>query len=524
MLLKFFRKRKNMKLIMWGIAILIIPAFVIWGSGSSDKKKTEGPGYAGKIFGKKISYEQYADMWQVSRDYAVRAFGANVPPEMIDQLAWNRLLLLEEAEREKITADDRDVIKQITSFQAFQRNGVFDKKLYKSALGDSARGFEERIRDDIRISKLRDRVISEVSVTDEEVKEEYKKKHEKIKSSYILAPFKDFEKNVTYQEPDLIGFYGNNKTSFSKPETINVKYIDILFSGFNDKVSIGEDSIRKYFEEHLEDYKKPGSEEIPEFTDDIKNGISEKLSSDRKKSLAEELAYKVLDAALEKNNLNEPAREFNLQSGLTGFFSMQEAVPDIGWSYELAKTGFELGAGEISDTLIKTDKGFYIIQLAEKRKPYIPEFKEAREEIKEAYIKNKSAELAGHEAKKIHEIISGRLRSGENFQDICKELSIEIKQTDLITRDAYMPGLGMAANLVEACASLKPGEISSPIKMQDNWVTARLDEYQNIDETKFLEEKEEFSENFLEKKKQEAFDQWFEALKKQAGFVNHIAR
>ena len=305
---------------------------------------------------------------------------------------------------------------------------------------------------------------------------------------------------------------------------IRDRYIGVLFSGFDDEVSIGEEPVRKYFEEHLEDYKKPGSEEIPEFTDDIKNRISEKLSSDRKRSLAEELAYKVLDSALEKNNLNEPAREFNLQSGRTGFFGMQEAVPDIGWSYEFTKTGFELEIGEISGALIKTDKGFYIIQLAERRKSYAPEFEEAKEAVKEAYIKNKSAELAGHEAKKIYEVISGRLKAGENFRDICGELSLEIKQTDLIARDAYVPGLGMAASLVDACASLKPGEISPPIKMQDNWVIARLDEYQGMDEDEFLGEKEEFSENFLEKKRQEAFDQWFEVLKKQAGFVNYIAR
>ena len=55
MLLKFLRKRKNMKRIIWVLAILIIPAFVIWGAGTSDKKKRKGPDYAGKIFDRKVT-------------------------------------------------------------------------------------------------------------------------------------------------------------------------------------------------------------------------------------------------------------------------------------------------------------------------------------------------------------------------------------------------------------------------------------------------------------------------------------
>jgi len=58
MLLKFLRKRKNMKRIMWALAILIIPAFVIWGAGTSEKRKEKGPSYAGKVFARKVSFEE----------------------------------------------------------------------------------------------------------------------------------------------------------------------------------------------------------------------------------------------------------------------------------------------------------------------------------------------------------------------------------------------------------------------------------------------------------------------------------
>lgn len=519
MLLKFLRKRKNMKRIMWALAILIIPAFVIWGAGTAGKKDRKGPDYAGKIFNKKISLEEYVDMWRVTRDNLTRSFGTNIPPEFIDEMTWNRIILLELAKRENISINDSEVVENIASFPVFQRNGAFDKKLYKSMLGESARGFEEKLRDDIRISKLREKLTADVSLTAEEIKESYKRQYEKIKASYISIPFSDFEKDVRYDETDLVKFYTQNKENFIKPEQINVKYIEVLLSGFDKEVFINEEDIKRYFEEHMSDFKKPDSDEMPELDDAIKTRISEKLAVQRKTSLAEELAYKVLDKALNKKNLDEAGRSFALEAKETGFFTMQEEVPGIGFSYEFTKRGFELEAGEISNVLIKTEKGFYIIRLKEKKESYIPVFREVKDLVVKSFIKNESIKLAEKDAKKLYMKIKGRL-----FENIAQGIGKEVKTTDFITRDGYIPALGPALGFVDSCASLKTGEISEPIKMLENWAIARLDDYQGIDEVNFIKEKDKFKEEVLLRKKQQVFDRWFERLKKEANFVSYTSR
>ncbi|MFC1621346.1 SurA N-terminal domain-containing protein [Candidatus Omnitrophota bacterium] len=515
MLLKFLRKKKNMKRIIWGLAILIIPAFVIWGAGSSGKKRGKGPNYAGKIFDKKISFDKYADMWRVTRDQAIRSFGNNVPPEFIEQMAWTRLLLLEAAKREKIVANDSELVESITSSPAFQRDGKFDKKLYKSMLGQAARSWENKLRDDILISKLREKVTSGVSVTDEEVKKYYRKKFEKIKASYISIPFNEFEKDIQYQESDLMEFYGKNKDLFRKPDEINVKYIEVLFSQFDKEVYVDEETIEKYFEEHISDYKKPDSEEMPVLDEAIKKGISEKLGMEKKVSLAEELSYKALDNLLDKKDMEKTAQIFALQAKETGFFNMQQEIPGIGWSYEFTKKGFELDNEELSNVLIKTDKGFYMIQLKERKASYIPEFPETRDSVIASYTKNKSIELSGKEAEKIH----ARIKNGQTIESI----GSKIKETDPVARDDYIPALGPAKDFVEACASLKTGEIAGPIKMPETWAILRLNEHQDIDEAKFIEEKESFKEELLAKNKQDSFNKYFEELKKKSNLVSYTA-
>lgn len=462
-----------MKRIMWGLAILIIPAFIIWGAGMSTKNKTKKFDYAGKLFGKKISHEYYYNMWNVARDYAVKAFGNNVPTEFIDQVAWSRIILLEQANSVNLRVTDQEVVQKIASFPVFQRkNGIFDPKLYKSMLGDTARAFEEKLRDDIIIEKLRENVTANISVTDEEVKNEYRKKFEKVKSSYILIPFADFENVAEYKDSNLLNFYEKNKTAFKKSEQVNVKYIEILLSNPN----------------------------------------------------AEELAYKVLDQVNQKKNLEEPAKSNSLEIKETGFFTANEEIPNIGWSYDFTKASFSLRPQEINNMLIKTDKGVYIIQVKERKPPYLPDFNEVKDAVKNSYIKEMSIKLSEKKAEKLFLDMSKDIKNNGKFENEVEKRGLQIKQTDFITRDGYVQEIGPAKEFIDLAFFLKPGEISKPLKTIQAWAILAPIEFQPIDEGKYIEEKEKFKENLLANKKLDAFNKYFEELKKESGFVSYTER
>jgi len=172
--------------------------------------------------------------------------------------------------------------------------------------------------------------------------------------------------------------------------------------------------------------------------------------------------------------------------------------------------------------LIKTASGFYIIQLKEKKPLYIPVFKEAGDSVKKAYVQNKSVELCEKEAKKLYSTIKNKLDNGLSFEDAAKEIGKELNTTELLTRESYIPGLGPAMDFVENAVSLENNEIAGPVKMAESWVILRLDEYQDVDEDKFTEEKDDFRENLLSRKKEESFGKYFEALKKEADFISYI--
>ena len=98
-MLRLLRRKKTMKRLLWGLALIIIPAFVFWGAGGAIRSKREST-YAGKIFGRKVSFDQYAKSWHAVKNQAIMMYGSRLE-EVIEKLnlgqqAWERLILLKE--------------------------------------------------------------------------------------------------------------------------------------------------------------------------------------------------------------------------------------------------------------------------------------------------------------------------------------------------------------------------------------------------------------------------------------------
>lgn len=185
-MLKFLRKKNIAKIVFWALVILIMPAFVLWGTGSLSGSKDKGPKSVGTIGGKKISFEDFYYALNGARCQIVLFYFAQ--PKMLDtilqdkalmgKLAWDRILMLKEADRNKIKASDKEVVAFVRTHPIFNRNGAFDTAIYEHVLryniGLDARAFEEIVRENIKIKKLNDIITKDVAVTDDDILSEYK--------------------------------------------------------------------------------------------------------------------------------------------------------------------------------------------------------------------------------------------------------------------------------------------------------------------------------------------------------------
>jgi len=207
-MLKLLRHKNVSKIVLWGILILILPAFVIWGSGSLGKSGDKGPKFVGTIYGKKVSFDNFASAvssvrCQIFLNYfndqkVIGELLKNQP--LIGKIAWDRLIMMKEAQRLKIKAGDKEVIAYIQSHPLFMRNGRFNEEMYNYILRNNLsldpRTFEEIVRENIALQKMNDSLTKNITVSDDELVAYYRAENSKFKISYVLLAGREAAKNA----------------------------------------------------------------------------------------------------------------------------------------------------------------------------------------------------------------------------------------------------------------------------------------------------------------------------------------
>lgn len=184
-MLKFLRNKKVQKNIYLALAILIIPPFVIWGVFMDPSEKNSALGSIGP---RQISTQQYLASYKAVQHQLIFLYGPQF--ESLKSLvnfkgeAWDRILLLDYAKRERIHTRDEEVVDWLSMQPLFSNRGRFDVSFYKRYVGNAlrtdARNFEEEVRQILTIAKIRERLRSQVHFTGVELKDLYVKEHPEV--------------------------------------------------------------------------------------------------------------------------------------------------------------------------------------------------------------------------------------------------------------------------------------------------------------------------------------------------------
>jgi len=470
-MLKSLRNKTLMKVIMW----LLVVVFVAWGAGSA---ATSRKNHAGVIFGRKVSIPEYNRSYAAVLNRAKMAYGDNLPKmEKFLNLkgqAWDRLILKQEAGRRFIRTNNNEVIGRIASFEVFQRNGVFDKRLYghivENIFRSSPRDFEESVRDDIVIGKLIDSTTKDVALTDDEIRNQYRAENELADVSFLLINPESYKKQVSVNKKEALAFYEKSRDRFRSPVSVDVTYIRIPF--------------------------------------------------DNKKEESKLLAEEIMISAKRGRALEELSKEYGMELEETGFFSINSKIPKIGLSYPFALAALGLDKNQISD-VIESGESFYVMRLKSKRPPTILPFEEVEEQAKEMLIQKKAedkAEAFGEE------LLSEIKKDNKGLEAAGKEYDYDILSAKQISKTSYVKEIGLSDSFGKVVFSLNVDETGGPAKTQKGYAIVRLDTLKPIDEEAFLKGKGAFAEKLLKKKETDQFQKWFMEIKKKAALKDNTGQ
>lgn len=456
-MLKQLRNKKTAKKLWIALAIIIIPAFVFWGfSGALRSRQEQGS-------------MEFRDSLEAVKNLAIMQFGDNFSEIQkylnLESQAYLRVLLLREARRRKIKTSNKEVIEAIKDNPLFQRNGAFDNRIYSELLQytfrTQPRVFEEETRQSLMISKLYDQVTGDVKLNEREISEEYRKANEEISIYYIAGLPAEFIKEVNPSEEELLSFFAKNSLQFKQPLSFNLDYV----------AADSEDKIKQVY------------------------------------------------AQLNKSNdLGKAAAQLKLAVKETGLFGQTDAIPGIGWSPEILMVVSKLNKGSFSAP-IRLDKSYYILQLKERKEPYIPPYPSIQDKVKYAFIQEESKRIAREKTEECLEQLRQDYQKSPksaDFNKSAKACGLKSDSTGLFKFGSYIENIGSSDSFWKECAALKENENSGVITLPSGFYIIKVKQRVPVDEKRFAAEKEAFTQKLLQDRKQDYFNRFVEELKKKS--------
>ncbi len=445
MFLKLTSKHK--KRILWAAVFLIVPAFVFWGSSTLFDGNR---GAIGEIQGRPIEHRDFAPYIDQAQLHSLLNFEESRQPdfETIYSMAGDFYLLAYQAERENIKVSDREVVEHIQNMPLFQENGQFSRQVYDRIMDNiqwhlrrrfSARDFEEHIRKHLKNKKLFEKHI-QVEVREQEVKDFYKTENQEAMLSYLFIPYQAWKPGVDVPREVLETFYAQNRSQFRRQSKVKVSFIRL----------------------------DPGSRE------------------------AENIVRK-----LEKISSLDELEGVSVE--VSGFFSRDEPIENVGFSDQLNQMLFGLSKGEISYP-VELQNNIFVFQKLEETESFFPEFTQILEEVKNAYRKNQARKHAQEVADNILEEI--KTSEPENLGKFTSGEKVRFVKTDFFNYLGYIRGLGLSEKVSNlAFFTLEEGEIyQEPIFKENGIYIIRLEEKTEIDPEVFAQEKEEYYQIIRENK------------------------
>jgi peptidyl-prolyl cis-trans isomerase D len=195
------RNAKNvLTYVLFGIIIVVFVVSFGPGSRGCADARVGSATWAAKVNGEQVSggdFEQhYANLFRAYQAQAGQAFSRELAEQLglrraaMDQVV-ERELLLQEAERLGLVVTDLELETAIKGMAVFQTDGRFDADLYNratsSAYGTRAR-FEEAIRRELAVRKVRALVRQVVQVSPDEVREAFEAESDRASLEYVRFP------------------------------------------------------------------------------------------------------------------------------------------------------------------------------------------------------------------------------------------------------------------------------------------------------------------------------------------------
>src|SRR4249919_673949 len=225
------RMRRHRDLLKWSLGLVCV-SFVLFyipdflkGTGADAASSDT----IAKVEGHEITAGEFRRTYQAQVQAYRSAYGANMNDQLLKQLGIEQQILqqmvderaaLAEAERLGVTVSDEEVRQRIFSMPAFIENGGFiGEQRYQQLLRAqrppmAPAEFEQSVRDELVLDKLRAVLTEWLSTTDKELEAEYHLRNDKVKLAVVTFVADSFRPQATASDAEVATYFDAHQADF----------------------------------------------------------------------------------------------------------------------------------------------------------------------------------------------------------------------------------------------------------------------------------------------------------------------
>jgi peptidyl-prolyl cis-trans isomerase D len=478
------RMRRHRDWLKWSLGLVCV-AFVLFyipdflrGTGAD---AASGDTVA-KVEGRDITSADFRRTYQAQLQAYRSAYGGNMNDQLLKQLGVEQQILqqmvderaaLAEAERIGIKVSDEEVRQRIFAMPAFQDNGGFiGEARYQQLLRMQrppmiASEFEDNIRHGLAVEKLRGSLTDWLSVNDQDLEKEYRRRNDKVKLAVVSFTADSFRAQVTASDAEVASYFNGHQNDFKIPEKRKIRYLLIDVEALRAKTVVPASDIEREYNNNSEQYTTP--EQVRASHILLKTEGKDDASVKAKAEALLKQARNGADfAELAKKNSEDEASAKN--GGDLDYFGRGRMVP------EFDQAVFAMQPGAISD-LVKTQYGYHIIKLVDKKNATTRPLAEVRQQLNDQL----AYQRAQTQAADLAQTLEKQIKTPADLDKVAKAQGLIVQESGLFARDEPILGLGPSPEAANKAFDMKTNEVSGPLRASRGFVfetlVARQDPY-----------------------------------------------
>ncbi|MBV9876990.1 MAG: SurA N-terminal domain-containing protein [Verrucomicrobia bacterium] len=483
-MLDTLRKRQRSLLII--ITIVTIVTFIVF-LNPSTRMRGGAQSVIGTINGRSISLEDVQKLSNVSElAYGLGLIdllrhlmpGQNEARSRDEEnlgLAWNLLLLRDEAKALQIEPSDNEIRNAEMKLNAFQTDGHFDQAKYQQIVafantrGLTPADIDNVVADNLRVQDVYRLVTAAAPMPESILRHDYELSQAKMNLAVLSFKAADFKDNHDFPDAAVNSYYQDHSFRYELPEKRKIEYVAFTLT-------------------------------------DNQKKLADKEKQTVLKSLADSAEAFQQEVSDHPNDFNNKAKEKDLKVEQTGMFTSNDPDPLIAKEQGLVTAANNLSKEQPITDVIQGADGFYVAKLGDVDPVHVAPLADVRGQV-----------IAAMKADAVHADILKEMKAGASFLDAAKKAGVTPETPPAFALADPGQQTAIATLISQNGLELSPGETSDVLPQGQDYVFVGMLSREPIDEAKFAEYKKKNSSAIEQFYGNLVFKEWLRVALQKAG-------